>query len=187
LQRSSSGALAGLVAAARAMSSGSGSAVAVGEVEAARRAVPEPSLRRAEDATADDGADLGSLRRRVAALLGQLGRRVDAELPLRLGAALQAWDQMDVLEVLDRPARLEARSLTRTALALEGSKDPARQATGTEIRLALEAALGLVDLLERRLAVLVRLRLRTGEPLLPGGRPFLDLGAALQAAAREWT
>jgi hypothetical protein len=45
-----------------------------------------------------------------------------------------------------------------------------------------------VGLLERKLATLVRLRLRADTPALldAHGRPFLDVAAALSEAAREW-
>jgi hypothetical protein len=51
----------------------------------------------------------------------------------------------------------------------------------------LEAACGLTTLAERRLSSVIRLRLRSDDQeLLPAGRPFLDLGAAISEAARVW-
>ena len=59
-------------------------------------------------------------------------------------------------------------------------------AVALEGLLALEAARGLAALAEQRLSSLIRLRVRQTDELLPGGRPFLDLGAAIAEAARAW-
>ena len=53
--------------------------------------------------------------------------------------------------------------------------------------LAVDASVALVRLFERRLAALLRLRMRSVNPdVLPEGRPFLDLGHALHEAAEAW-
>jgi hypothetical protein len=128
-----------------------------------------------------------ALRRRMGALLAELGRRLDEALPRTLALATSAWDQVDSLTVVDAELAAEIGRLRRSALALADGQDAAGCAAGLESQLTLDAAVGLVSLVERRLATLIRLRLRTSEPeLLPDGRPFLDLGAALREAARGW-
>ena len=63
-----------------------------------------------------------------------------------------------------------------------------QSAVALEGLIALEAACGLTALTEGRLSALIRLRVRTREDdLLPEGRPFLDLGAALAEAATAWS
>ena len=70
--------------------------------------------------------------------------------------------------------------------AQPGSPAP-RRAVALEGLLAIDLAIALVRLFERRLAALLRLRLRSATPeLLPEGRPFLDLGRALHEAAEAW-
>ncbi len=62
-----------------------------------------------------------------------------------------------------------------------------RRAVALEGLLALDASVALVRLFERRLAPLLRLRLRSATPdVLPDGRPFLDLGQALHEVAEAW-
>lgn len=127
------------------------------------------------------------LRRRLRQLLAELAARVDETLPETLAQAEQAWDQVDALRVVDRMLADEVRALRTAARALQADEAPAARALGLEAQLTLDAAIGLVSLVERRLATLVRLRLRAGGGLLPDGRPFLDIGAALHEAARRWT
>ncbi len=128
-----------------------------------------------------------ALRRGVGALLDELGRRLEPALLEALDRAASAWDQVDALTVLDRPLAATAAGLRRDAEALRASGDPAASAIGLLALLTVGAAVDLVALLERRLATLVRLRLRGGDrDLLPDGRPFLDLPAALREAARGW-
>jgi hypothetical protein len=77
--------------------------------------------------------------------------------------------------------------LRRAAVALESAEDAGDRAVGLESHLVVDAATGLVSLFERRLAQLVRARLRSGNAeLFVDGRPFVDLGAALSEAARRW-
>ena len=69
----------------------------------------------------------------------------------------------------------------------EGVASGARRAIALEGLLAVDASVALVRLFERRLASLLRLRLRSATPdLLPEGRPFLDLGRALHEVAGAW-
>jgi hypothetical protein len=136
------------------------------------------------DTDSPDG-DLAPLRARVGKLLAALAARVEEALPLQLARAQTAWDQADSLSLVDADLRAEADSI-RTQAHLLGGAGPQAAAAATESLLAVEAALGLCALLERRLATLVRLRARDGGSLLPAGRPFLDVGAALADAARGW-
>src|SRR5262249_6439054 len=118
----------------------------------------------------------------VAAFLTQLAARVDAELPEVLR---KAWDQIDSLVLLDAELAKEARRLRSAARALADSTQPATRADGLTAGHTLDAAVGMVLIIERRLSTLVRLR---GEaPLLVDGRPFLDLASLLKEAARAWT
>lgn len=125
------------------------------------------------------------LRQRLSSLLSVLSARLE---PMLIGALRQAevaWDSFDSLSVLSPELQAEAQDISDGACALEASADPGLRAAGLELRLSLSAALGLVDLCERRLATLVRLRVQSSEPaLLPAGRPFLDVAAALSEVAR---
>jgi hypothetical protein len=127
------------------------------------------------------------LQRRVGQALADLARNLSEEVPKTLELALKAWDQVDALEVVDTKLRREIGALRHSAVTLEESEDAADRAIGLESRLVLDAATGLVRLFERRLAQMVRTRLRSETPdLFVDGRPFVDLGAALQEAARRW-
>ena len=144
---------------------------------------------------------LFELKTRVRELIAELARRVDASLPETLAQAHGAWDQVDACKLVDKAVDDEVRELVRHAMKLELDDAPERRALGLEARLTIDAAVGLCSLVERRLATLVRLRLRDITPentdeepdpatlaarLLPEGRPFLDLGAALHETARRW-
>ena len=150
---------------------------------------PSAALAPVTDASEVEAAEIqvAALRTRLGALLAELAARVEPALPVALERALRAWDQVDSLSVVDEPLRARSATLRRDAERLFGDEDPARRAAGLEATLTLDAALGLVWLLEHRLATLVRLRLRGPSPeLLPAGRPFLDVAAALAEAARGW-
>lgn len=127
------------------------------------------------------------LRARTAAWLTALATRVEHALPDALMLATQAWDQADAFAVLDAPLREEALALHRAGDALCAHDEAATRAAGLEARLLVDAAVGLVSLLERRFAAILRLRLRSGTPeLMVDGRPFLDVAAALAEAGRRW-
>ncbi len=102
--------------------------------------------------------------------------------------AREAWDQADSLAVIDHALESDIAVLRRRLAAAAGPKTTlARRAVALEGLLAIDAAVALVRLFERRLAALLRLRLRSVTPeLLPEGRPFLDLGRALHEAAEAW-
>lgn len=128
------------------------------------------------------------LRPVVSALLGRLARRAEPELIASLTKAAGAWDQADSFAVIDEDLEAEiSATRRRLATAASPSAAPARRAIALEGMLAVDAATALVRLFERRLAALLRLRLRAPTPeLLPGGRPFLDLASALQQVAEAW-
>lgn len=126
-----------------------------------------------------------ALRARLAGLLSTLCDRLEPALIAALRQAEVAWDSFDTLAVLDPALQAEAQAISDGASALEAAADAGLRAAGLELRLSLAAALGLIDLCERRLATLVRLRVQSSEPaLLPAGRPFLDIAAALTEVAR---
>ena len=104
-----------------------------------------------------------------------------------LRRARQAWDQADALAVLDAPLKAEVAALRRWLARLAASGRDEVAASALEGLVALDAAVALIRLFERRLAALLRLQLRFGEPeFLPAGRPFLDLAGALREAERAW-
>lgn len=137
--------------------------------------------------TPDTAETILRLRRRVGALFTALSSRLDPALTAALVRAETAWDQFDAFAVFDERLAREGTALRLEAASLAAMQHPPARAAGVEMLLALDGALGLVALVERRLATLVRLRIRGAEPaLLPGGRPFLDVAAALAEAARAW-
>lgn len=127
------------------------------------------------------------LRSRTGALLAALAQRVEEAVPVALHLAQTAWDQVDAFAMLDDELRGETAALSLGADGLAASEDGVERAAGVEARLAIDAAVGLVALVERRFAALVRLRLRSETPdLLVDGRPFVDVAAALAEASRRW-
>jgi hypothetical protein len=136
------------------------------------------------------GADVppAALRREVAALLARLARHVDDALAAALARAARAWEQVDALPMID-PELEDGVALVRLGLAraAHATAPAAQRAVALEGLLAVDAAVALARLCERRMASLLRLRLRSpASELLPAGRPFLDLGAALHEAAEAW-
>jgi hypothetical protein len=128
------------------------------------------------------------LRPAISSLLARLARRTEPELISSLTQATAAWDQADAFAVIDDDLEAEI-SATRRRLAAGASPaaTAARRAIALEGMLAIDAAVALVRLFERRLAALLRLRLRAPVPtLLPAGRPFLDLARALNEVAEAW-
>jgi hypothetical protein len=128
------------------------------------------------------------LRPAVASLLARMARRADESLAATLRRATEAWDQADAFAVIDIDLEGEIMVLRRRlAGAATSAPGAARRAVALEGILALDAAVALVRVFERRLATLLRLRLRSETPdLLPEGRPFLDLGRALREVAEAW-
>jgi len=129
-----------------------------------------------------------ALRREIAALLARLARRVDETLSVALARAAQAWEQVDALSMIDMDLEGEVAVTRRRLAAAAHPAAPAPvRAVALEGLLAIDASVALARLCERRMASLLRLRMRSAtRELLPEGRPFLDLGAALQEAAEAW-
>lgn len=128
-----------------------------------------------------DDPDAEAARRLLAAFLASLSRRLRPALLDALGRAARAWDQVDVGNVVDADLRGQAEKVASAWRAVGGPR-------ATLALLTLDAALDLVRLVERRLATLVRLRLRSLTPeLTVRGRPFLDVPSALAEAARRWS
>jgi hypothetical protein len=129
-----------------------------------------------------------ALRQRTAAWLTALAARVETVLADALARATHAWDQADAFAVFDAELRDEAIALWGAAETLAADEeDPLRRAAGVETRLLIDAAAGLMSLLERRFAALLRLRLRSATPsLVVDGRPFIDIARALAEAGRRW-
>ena len=138
-------------------------------------------------AVAAEPLTLAELRVQTAALLARLAERVDATVPNALRLAETAWDQADAFVVFDDELRQQTLALAATADLLAADEDDVTRAAGVEARLAIDSAVGLVALVERRFAALVRLRLRSATPeLMIDGKPFLDVAAALAEASRRW-
>lgn len=135
-----------------------------------------------------------ALRRSVAGCLSAMEQLVEGHLTAALTTASHAWDGVDSALAISSQAPL-AEQLQQTRRQLEEAA--ARSASGlaravaTEGLVALELAAELLRLFERRLSSLIRLRVLSGQGgpggLLPDGRPFLDLAAALRDAARAWS
>jgi hypothetical protein len=144
---------------------------------------PLANATNATEVTPDAG-----LRPAIAAVLSGLARRAEPALAASLRRAREAWDQADSFSVIDGELEGEIAGLRRRlARGATPSATAASRAIALEGLLAIDASVALVRLFERRLASLLRLRLRSATPdLLPEGRPFLDLGHALHEAAEAW-
>ena len=141
----------------------------------------------AERAQADRSAG-EDLRPQVAAVLEALASRTEPALVACLERSREKWDQADSLSILEGDLADEISALRRhLAEAAQLASSPARRAIALEGMVVLDTSVALVRLFERRLAPLLRLRLRSPTPdFLPGGRPFLDLGEALHELAEAW-
>jgi hypothetical protein len=151
--------------------------------ELAPLAITPPST---SAATTTDPGRLADLERRVGALLTELADRLEPALTEALDRAVRAWDQADDLTVLDEVLVLRAKDLSARWHVAAAAGD-VTSARALEACLAIEAATDLVRLLEQRLATFIRLHLQQHEELLPSGRPFLDIAAALRELARRWS
>lgn len=123
----------------------------------------------------------------MADALAALAALVDPALTAVVRRARQAWDQADALVVFDQQSLAQVAALRRWLTARAAGAPDQVAASALEGLLALDGALALIRLFERRLAALLRLQLRSPDPeLLPRGRPFLDLAAALREAEQAW-
>jgi hypothetical protein len=148
---------------------------------------PRPASRGVASGIAGATDDTGDLRRAVADLLDRLARRCEPALIAALKRAEHAWDQADTFSATDGDADAEIAAVRRRLVAAAIDGRNAQRAAALEGLLAIDAAVALVRVFERRLATLLRLRLRSATPeLLPGGRPFLDLASALGELAAAW-
>jgi hypothetical protein len=127
-------------------------------------------------------------RRGVAELVARMARRTEEALAATLKQATSAWDQADAFSVIDDELQVEITAMRRRlAAGAQTTTAAASRAVALEGLLVVDASVALVRVFEQRLAVLIRLRLRSATPeLLPEGRPFLDLGRALREVAEAW-
>jgi hypothetical protein len=139
-----------------------------------------------EELPATTRSEIVRLRAVVAACLQRLARQTEEALAPALARARQSWDRFDALVIVDPPLAAALAETRRQLEAAARSTDAPVAAVAIEGLLAVEAASGLTALAENRLAALIRLRVRGKGELLPDGRPFLDLGAALEEAAQAW-
>lgn len=152
---------------------------------------PRPRLAlppKSEDTAAiDPRAGRAERKRDVSKLLAELARRLDPELKRALTSAQTAWDKADDVTVLDDRLRAEMSAARAAWEPIALSDDPAMAAEGVEALLVLDTSRRLIELLERRLASIIRLRLGSSDPeLLRDGRPFLDVASALAELAKGW-
>lgn len=151
-------------------------------------AVSAPRDANRQEVAPASAAEKRVTRAAVAGCLRTLARRLDDVLPDAVASARQAWERVDALKVLDRSLSAQIAQ-ARSALVQQATEgEPATRAAALEGLVAVDTAWGLTRLFERRLSSLIRLRVRSGNSdLLPDGRPFLDLAAALHEAARAWS
>jgi hypothetical protein len=134
------------------------------------------------------GAARDDLRPAIATVLQRLASRTEPALVACIRRSREEWDQADSLSIIDADLADEISALRRRlASGAQPTSAAARRAIALEGLVVLDASVALVRLFERRLAPLLRLRLRSATPdVLPGGRPFLDLGEALHEVAEAW-
>jgi len=129
------------------------------------------------------------LRERTARWVADVAARSEEPLLTAMSSALGQWDQVDAMELFDHAAQVERKDLARmwSAFASETKGSAALNAAAVEALTVLDAVSDLLQLMERRLATFIRLRLSSDEPELSvGGRPFLDIAAALQETAEAF-
>jgi hypothetical protein len=138
-------------------------------------------------AGASAGEPPARLRALVAEALERLAGRIDQVLPSALARARQSWESIDDLTIVDEDLAAWLTTTRQALVTAATGAGPSARAVALEGLLALDAARGLTGLAEHGMASLIRLRVRAqNDDLLPDGRPFLDLGAALAEAARAW-
>jgi hypothetical protein len=142
-----------------------------------------------EEMASTDRASVRAVRADLARLLTDLSRALDEALPEALARATWMWDQVDSEPLLSDGFRADVVDTRARLNRAAQAPSAAVRAVAAEALVALSAALALVELFERRLPSLIRLRTRAEDPtlVLTGGRPFLDVPAALAEVARGWT
>lgn len=156
---------------------------------------PEQGPAAPAETTPAERAEITRLRTLVASSLQALARELDQTLAQALATARQAWEKVDSQALID-PTLDASLGVARRALELAVVKPGPVGAVALEGITVLEVARGLVALAEQRMSSLIRLRLQQAqasaagapeaEALLPGGRPFLDLSAAIAEVGRTW-
>jgi hypothetical protein len=132
-------------------------------------------------------AEIARLRALVAGGMDALARSLEQQFGPAIETARKAWERADDVTIVDRSLALMLTDTRRALYRATAAPHRAVRAVALEGLLAFDAACGLTGLAERRLSALIRLRVSSEETtLMPGGRPFLDLGRALGEAAREW-
>jgi hypothetical protein len=133
-------------------------------------------------------AERDDLRPAIARVLERLASHTEPALVACLRRSREEWDQADSLSIIDADVADDIAALRRRlAECAQPVSSAERRAIALEGLVVLDASVALVRLFERRLAPLLRLRLRSATPdVLPGGRPFLDLGQALHEVAEAW-
>ena len=130
--------------------------------------------------------------RRSLDLLGRMAHRAEHALAASLKRATEAWDQADAFSVIDGGLEAQiAATRRRLAAAAAPSATAARRAVALEGLLAVDLSVALVRVFERRLAALLRLRLRSTTPdllargaSLPGPRSRASRGRGGLAMTR---
>jgi hypothetical protein len=153
-------------------------------------------LPRAPAAEVDEAllAQAAALRGQAGAVLSELGQNAADELAAAIERAIVKWEQAGDLQLLPEGGRQAALRLHRACSeALDLLQAAAVRTPGhvalllacAEATAAVDAACSVLRAVELRFPVLLRARLRAAQPLseraalLPGGRPFFDLGQAL--------
>jgi hypothetical protein len=132
--------------------------------------------------------EIGRLRALVAGGLGALARSLEENFGPAIEGARKAWERADDVTIVDRSLAMMLTDTRRALYRATAVGHPTVRAVALEGLLAFDAGCGLTGLAERRLSALIRLRVGSADAtLLPGGRPFLDIGRALGEAAREWS
>lgn len=151
--------------------------------------------------TTEDPLDqprLKLLRRRTAALLRELAKQSDEQLLRALSHGQARWDQVDALGLVPAKAHVLRKTLAADwrafAEAAATETQPAARAAMQEAIATLDTSFDLLQLMERRLATFVRLRLQSAsesttqeDRLMPDGRPFLDVARALLDTAEAYS
>jgi hypothetical protein len=113
-----------------------------------------------------------------------LSQHLDETLTQALREVERRWEAFDGVSLVPARLRLRAAEVSEAWRAwVQREPQAANEALWT-----IASVLGLVAVLERRLAALVRAKVASGDSrLFVGPRPFLDVGLAVQEVARAWS